>query len=128
MQTHMTNTWNTPVEVLEAYYPMRVHRYAVRRDSGGDGLHRGGDGIVREVEVLVESEITLLAERRTRGPWGLCGGADGGAGKDEIVDERGRRTRIGSKISLTLDAGGRIVVATPGGGGWGKLARRGHKR
>lgn len=124
MQTHMTNTWNTPVEVLEAYYPLRVHRYAVRRGSGGKGLHRGGDGIVREVEVLAESEVTLLAERRTRGPWGLAGGEGGAPGRDEVVDARGRRRRIASKSSLTLAPGERIVVATPGGGGWGK-ARRG---
>jgi N-methylhydantoinase B len=120
MQTHMTNTWNTPVEVLEAYYPLRVHRYGVRRGSGGDGLHRGGDGIVREVEVLVDSELTLLAERRTRGPWGLAGGADGAPGRDQITDARGRRRRIVSKASLTLAAGERIIIATPGGGGWGR--------
>lgn len=124
MQTHMTNTWNTPVEVLEAYYPLRVHRYAVRRGSGGAGLHRGGDGIVREVEVLAESEVTLLAERRTRGAWGLAGGGDGKPGKDEVIDVRGRRKRIASKSSLTLAPGERIVVATPGGGAWGKTRRR----
>lgn len=120
MQTHMTNTWNTPVEVLEAYYPLRVHRYGVRRGSGGSGLHRGGDGIVREVEVLAESEVTLLAERRSRGPWGLEGGRDGSPGCDEVIDVRGRRRRIEAKSSLTLAAGERIVVATPGGGGWGR--------
>jgi N-methylhydantoinase B len=124
MQTHMTNTWNTPVEVLEAYYPLRVHRYAVRRGSGGAGLHRGGDGIVREVEVLAESEVTLLAERRSRGAWGLAGGADGEPGRDEVVDARGRRRRIDSKSSITLAAGDRIVVATPGGGGWGRARKR----
>jgi N-methylhydantoinase B len=124
MQTHMTNTWNTPVEVLEAYYPMRVHRYGVRRGSGGIGAHRGGDGIVRDVEVLVESDVTLLAERRKRGPWGLAGGEDGKPGADAIVDARGRRRRIDSKSSLTLAAGEHIVVATPGGGGWGKPPRK----
>jgi len=123
MQTHMTNTWNTPVEVLEAYYPLRVHRYAVRRGSGGAGLHRGGDGIVREVEVLTESEVTLLAERRTRGAWGLAGGEDGAPGRDEIIDARGRRRRILSKSSLTLAPGERIVVATPGGGGWKRVPK-----
>lgn len=124
MQTHMTNTWNTPVEVLEAYYPLRVHRYAVRRGSGGAGAHRGGDGIVRDVEVLVESEVTLLAERRARGAWGLAGGADGAPGRDQVIDARGRRRGIASKASLTLAPGERVVVETPGGGGWGKLSRR----
>ena len=120
MQTHMTNTWNTPVEALEAYYPMRVRQYAVRRGSGGAGTHRGGDGIVREVEVLVESEVTLLSERRSRGAWGLAGGKDGAPGRDEIIDTRGRRSRIASKESRTLAAGETIVVGTPGGGGWGR--------
>jgi N-methylhydantoinase B/oxoprolinase/acetone carboxylase alpha subunit len=69
----------------------------------------------------------LLAERRTRGPWGLRGGSDGAPGHDEVVDVRGRRRRIASKSSLTLAAGERIVVATPGGGGWGK-AKRGKER
>jgi N-methylhydantoinase B len=156
MQTHMTNTWNTPVEALEAYYPLRVHRYAVRRGSGGSGEHRGGDGIIREVEVLADCEVTLLAERRRRGPWGLgaagaasaagaaraagavgaAGAAtavsatgaasavkDGKAGTDETVDVRGRRRRIESKSSLELKAGERIVIATPGGGGWSAGAR-----
>ncbi len=120
MQTHMTNTWNTPVEVLEAYYPLRVHHYGLRRGSGGAGLHRGGDGIVREIEVLVESEVTLLAERRTRGPWGLGGGADGAPGADRRIDDKGRGKAIASKASLTLAPGERVVVATPGGGGWGE--------
>ncbi len=124
MQTHMTNTWNTPVEALEAYYPLRVHRYGIRRGTGGAGLHRGGDGIVREVEVLAQSEVTLLAERRTRGPWGLAGGSDGAPGRDEVIDARGRRRRIEAKASLTLEPGERIVVATPGGGGWGRKPRR----
>lgn len=125
MQTHMTNTWNTPVEALEAYYPLRVHRYAIRRGSGGQGRHRGGDGIVREVEVLCDSEVTLLAERRSRGPWGLAGGKDGQAGRDQLVDAAGRRRGLDAKASVTLKAGERIVVATPGGGGWKRARSRG---
>jgi N-methylhydantoinase B len=125
MQTHMTNTWNTPVEILETYYPLRVHRYAVRRGSGGEGKHRGGDGIVREVEVLVDAEMTLLAERRRRGPWGLAGGSEGSAGRDEHVDAKGGRTPFPSKVTRTLKAGERVLVETPGGGGWGRARAKG---
>jgi N-methylhydantoinase B len=73
----MTNSSNTPAEVLEYAYPLRVRRYSLRPESGGNGEYRGGDGIVREIEVLADCEVTLLAERRTRGPWGLAGGGDG---------------------------------------------------
>src|SRR5947209_8497798 len=74
VHTHMTNSLNTPAEALEYAYPLRVRRYSLRRESGGNGKHRGGNGIVREIEVLSEAEVTLLADRRTRGPYGLSGG------------------------------------------------------
>ncbi len=120
MQTHMTNTWNTPVETLEAYYPLRVRRYAVRRASGGEGLHRGGDGIEREIEALAETQLTLLAERRDRGPYGLEGGGEGKAGCDRCTRAGSDRAmQIPAKVSLLLQPGDRVEVATPGGGGWG---------
>src|SRR6185295_7467941 len=78
VHTHMTNTMNTPIEALEAYYPLRVRRYALRRGSGGRGRQPGGDGIVRELEFLSEAQVTLLGERRVVPPWGLRGG-DAGA-------------------------------------------------
>jgi N-methylhydantoinase B len=81
----MTNTLNTPVEALEFAYPLRVRRYAVRRGSGGEGRHPGGDGVIRELEVLVESRLTLLTERRRRGPYGLLGGAEGERGRNVLV-------------------------------------------
>ena len=77
VHTHMTNSLNTPAEALEYSYPLRVHRYSLRPHSGGPGGHRGGDGVVREIEVLTDAECTLLAERRQRGPYGLNGGGDG---------------------------------------------------
>lgn len=119
IQTHMTNTLNTPVEILEAYYPLRVHEYSIRRGSGGGGRHRGGDGIVRDIEVLADGELTLLAERRRRGAFGLAGGDDGTPGVDTLA-RRGRRKRLPGKTSIKIEAGDRVRVATPGGGGWGR--------
>ena len=81
--THMTNSWNTPVEAFEHQFPVRVTSYRIRRNSGGAGLHRGGDGIVREYKFLVPAEVTLLSDRRERGPYGLAGRQTGQAG-DEI--------------------------------------------
>jgi N-methylhydantoinase B len=119
VQTHMTNTLNTPVEVLESYYPLKVNLYRIRRGSGGSGLHRGGDGIQREIESRTTTEVTLLAERRRLRPWGLKGGGEGKAGRDAVV-RHGRRVKISSKTSLILKPGESIVVETPGGGGWSK--------
>ena len=119
LQTHMTNTLNTPVETLEAYYPLRVTDYRVRRGSGGAARHRGGDGIEREIEVLAETEATLLADRRVLGPTGLAGGKAGRPGLDAVVTRRGTE-RIPGKCRLNLAPGDRIRVRTPGGGGWGR--------
>ena len=95
VHTHMTNSLNTPAEALEYSYPLRVRRYSLRPGSGGEGRYRGGDGIVREIEVLTDAEVTLLADRRLRGPWGLSGGGDGLPGK-RIRDSAGR---FGGKIA-----------------------------
>jgi N-methylhydantoinase B len=119
LHTHMTNSLNTPAEALEYAYPMRVREYRVRRGSGGKGKHKGGDGAVREIEVLVPARMSLLADRRKRGPYGLNGGEDGTPGRSSIIHE-GRAQRIGSKGSWQLAAGDRIRIETPGGGGHGK--------
>ena len=119
IHTHMTNTLNTPVEALEAYYPMRITEYRIRRGSGGRGAARGGDGLVRELECLVESQVSLLTERRTIKPWGLAGGGDGATGANFLV-RRGRRTKLPGKTNAALGAGDRVRVETPGGGGWGR--------
>ncbi|MEO2137022.1 MAG: hydantoinase B/oxoprolinase family protein, partial [bacterium] len=123
LHTHMTNTLNTPVELLESYYPLRVIRYGLRRRSGGAGKHRGGDGIDREIEVLVPATLTLLADRRQEGPWGLAGGKPGLPGRD-TVSSCGRTKAIASKTELQLAAGDRVRVQTPGGGGWGRVRRK----
>jgi len=121
VHTHMTNSLNTPAEALEYAYPLRVREYRLRQDSGGKGRHRGGDGVVREIETLVPSLMSLLADRRKRGPYGLRGGDDGKAGTNEII-RGGRARKIPAKSSHKLEAGDRIRIETPGGGGWGRLA------
>jgi N-methylhydantoinase B len=120
VHTHMTNSLNTPAEALEYAYPLRVRQYSLRPGSGGEGRHHGGDGIVREIEVLADAEVTLLAERRTRGPYGLDGGRDGAPGKAYLVRQDGSTEELPGKFSVRLRAGERIRIETPGGGGWGK--------
>jgi N-methylhydantoinase B len=119
VHTHMTNSLNTPAEAMEYAYPMRVRRYAIRRDSGGRGRHRGGDGIVRELELLAEAQVTLLADRRKTRPYGLRGGEAGQAGRALLISADGEQ-EIGSKQSLHATAGDRIRIETPGGGGYGR--------
>jgi len=119
VHTHMTNSLNTPAEALEYAYPLRVRRYALRPGSGGAGKHRGGDGIVRELEVLTDVEVTLLADRRARGPWGLQGGHDGAAGKARILRKDGATEELPGKCNTRLRKGDRLRIETPGGGGWG---------
>jgi N-methylhydantoinase B len=114
VQTHMTNTLNTPIEVLEAAYPLRIRRYAVRRGSGGRGLRAGGDGLLREYEFLAPAQLTLLTDRRDHAPWGLEGGTDGCPG-----DNRLNGAPLPGKVALRVGAGDRLEIATPGGGGFG---------
>ena len=120
VHTHMTNSLNTPAEALEYAYPLRVRRYLLRPQSGGDGKYSGGDGIVREIEVLTDCDVTLLADRRSRGPWGLAGGEDGAAGKAFVIHNDGSVEPMPGKSSTRLHAGERITIESPGGGGWGQ--------
>ncbi|MBL8214842.1 MAG: hydantoinase B/oxoprolinase family protein [Bryobacterales bacterium] len=112
--THMTNSWNTPVEAFEHLYPLRVRGYRIRRGSGGAGLHRGGDGITRELEFLTEADVTLLSDRRERGPYGLAGGVAGAPGRNTLNDRP-----IPAKTNLPVKPGDVLRIDTPGGGGWG---------
>jgi len=120
VQTHMTNSLNTPIEALEYAYPLRVRRYAYRDGSGGSGQFRGGDGLIREVEMLAPVQLTLLAERRRFRPYGLQGGGEGAAGAAWVVEAgTSEETRLPGKCSRHVDAGAVIRIETPGGGGWG---------
>jgi N-methylhydantoinase B len=119
VHTHMTNSLNTPAEALEYAYPLRVRSYAIRRGSGGRGERKGGDGVIREIETLVDARMSLLADRREQPPYGLCGGEPGATGHDFIV-RNGRRQPIPSKGTNQLEAGDIVRIETPGGGGFGQ--------
>ena len=114
VQTHMTNTQNTPIEVLEMNYPVRITRYQIRNNSGGEGRHRGGEGIVREFEFLRDARVTILSERRRYAPQGICGGGAGSKGVNFLNDRA-----IDGKVALSVQSGDRVRVETPGGGGYG---------
>jgi N-methylhydantoinase B len=117
---HMTNSLNTPVEALEYAYPFRVVAYGYRRGSGGAGEFRGGDGLVREIELLSDAQLTLICDRRKFPPYGLAGGEPGKSGTATLTDETGDTQQLPSKCSVQVNKGSRIRIETPGGGGWGK--------
>jgi N-methylhydantoinase B len=119
IHTHMTNSLNTPVEALEYSYPFRVTRYSLRRGSGGQGLRRGGEGIIRELESRTDTHCTLLSDRRRTAPYGLFGGRPGAKGRATVIRGSTEKVLV-SKTMFTLKAGDRIRIETPGGGGWGR--------
>jgi len=119
VQIHMTNTLNTPVEALEFDFPFRLRRYSLRPSSGGGGAHRGGDGVVREYEMLAPATITMLSERRAVAPWGAAGGAAGAAGRNLLTRAEGQQEELASKFSRRVQPGDWLRIETPGGGGWG---------
>lgn len=119
IHTHMTNSLNTPIEALEHSYPVRVRRYVLRRGSGGRGKYRGGDGIIREIELLTRARVGLLSDRRELAPYGLAGGGPGAKGKNLLV-LKGKKHPLRSKCSFDAPGGAVVRIETPGGGGWGK--------
>jgi N-methylhydantoinase B len=116
---HMTNSLNTPIEALEYAYPFRVRSYGYRKSSGGSGCFRGGDGLIREIELLADSQVTLLSERRKFQPYGLAGGMPGASGSASLIDSKETAQVLPSKCSVQVRKGDRIRIETPGGGGWG---------
>ena len=114
VQTHMTNTLNTPVEVLELNYPLRVNEYSLRKKSAGQGEHNGGEGLVRSITLLQQAQITLLTERRSHLPWGINAG-DAKAGQNLINGEL-----CPAKFSRVLEAGDCLTIKTPGGGDYSR--------
>src|SRR6185295_6157346 len=119
VQTHMTNSRLTDPEVLEWRFPVRLESFSIRRGSGGAGLHRGGDGVDRRLRFLERMTATLLANRRTVPPLGLAGGADGAVGQNWITQPDGSTERLSAAFTRTVEAGGLVVIQTPGGGGFG---------
>ncbi|MBT3324988.1 MAG: hydantoinase B/oxoprolinase family protein, partial [Gemmatimonadales bacterium] len=115
---HMSNSLNTPIEALEHAYPYRVTQYGIRRGSGGDGLHPGGDGLRRDLMLLGPARVALLAERRAVGPSGARGGSDGAPGQNVIIRD-GVEEHLPSKATFSIEAGEIISIRSPGGGGWG---------
>ncbi len=121
--SHMTNTLNTPVEVLELNYPLRIGQYSIRRGSGGAGAFRGGDGVVRAYRFLEDAEVSLLSERRVHPPWGLAGGRPGKCGRNEL---EGRE--LPGKTRFFATAGQTLTIETPGGGGYGRSLNKSYTR
>ena len=120
VHTHMTNSLNTPAEALEYAYPVRVWRYSLRSGSGGEGKYQGGNGVIREIEVLTDAEVTLLSDRHDRKPYGLAGGKDGAMGNATVIRKDGSVQELPGKFNIRLSKGERIRIETPGGGGWGR--------
>ena len=119
IQTHMTNTMNTPIEAMEFAFPLRLRRYSLRRGSGGDGQFKGGDGLVREVEFLAPARVTLMSERRKRPPPGYHGGHHGEPGENVLLRGGYEEVNLSGKELIDVEAGDVISVRTPGAGGWG---------
>jgi len=122
VHTHMTNTMNTPVEVIESAYPLRIMCYNIRTGSGGGGRHRGGDGLTREYELLCEAGVSILSERRWRAPYGLSGGDKGARGENSIRRKESHES-LPPKINLDCTRGDILRISTPGGGGYGRYSR-----
>lgn len=120
--THMTNTRITDVEVLEHRYPVRINRFNIRRGSGGRGTHRGGDGVIREIEFLQPVSLSVLTQHRVQPPFGCEGGESGQVGRQRVNRADGANVELASIDGCEVNPGDRLIIETPGGGGWGASA------
>jgi 5-oxoprolinase (ATP-hydrolysing) len=120
VHSHMTNTRITDPEVLEHRYPVRLERFAIRRGSGGAGRFRGGDGAVREITFLEPMSLSILSQHRTAGPIGMDGGEAGAPGRQRWVSAGGGEEEMAPVDGREVEAGDRLILETPGGGGWGR--------
>ncbi len=120
IHSHMTNTSATDPEVLEHRYPVRLHRFAIRRGSGGRGRWRGGDGVIREIEFLAPLQLSILSQHRVSAPFGMAGGGDGAVGRQAIIRPDGTRRDLAGVDGCEVEPGDRLVLETPGGGGYGE--------
>jgi N-methylhydantoinase B len=119
IQTHMTNTLNTPIEALERELPIIIKSYSIRQSSGGTGKYKGGNGIVREFKFLTNTEVTIITERRLNAPYGINGGNPGTKGINFLITEKGKEL-LPPKKTFKVKPGNILRIETPGGGGWGK--------
>ncbi|CAK9874903.1 unnamed protein product [Sphagnum jensenii] len=119
VQCHMTNTRMTDPEIFEQRYPVLLHKFGFRENSGGAGKHKGGDGLIRDIEFRRPVTVSILSERRVHAPRGLAGGKDGARGKNLLLKRDGRYLYLGGKNTVHVKAGERLQILTPGGGGWG---------
>ncbi|MCG6962880.1 MAG: hydantoinase B/oxoprolinase family protein [Acidobacteria bacterium] len=119
VHSHMTNTRITDPEVVEHRYPVRVERFAIRRGSGGRGRRRGGDGAVRELSFLASMSLSMLSQHRTVAPYGMAGGAPGATGRQRVIRASGEVVELGPVDGCEVEPGDRLLLETPGGGGWG---------
>jgi N-methylhydantoinase B/oxoprolinase/acetone carboxylase alpha subunit len=115
----MSNTRNTPIEAIEQYLPVRIRRYGLRRDSSGAGAASGGEGLVREYEMLTDTSVTILSDRRRNAPYGAAGGKPGGRGRNTLIRD-GKETGLPGKVQLDLRPHDVLRIETPGGGGYGE--------
>jgi len=121
VHTHMTNTRITDPEILERRYPVMLREFSIRKDSGGSGKFKGGNGLIREVEFLEPLNTAILSERRVHQPYGLNGGGPGKSGLNLFIRKDGSKLHLGGKNEIIAEAGDRIRIETPGGGGYGKV-------
>lgn len=119
VQTHMTNTLNTPIEALERELPIRIDKYSIRTGSGGSGKYKGGDGITRQYKFLSDARVSLITERRMFAPYGILGGKPGKKGRNTLIRKK-KRSILPAKVSLDVKKGDNLIIESPGGGGWGK--------